>query len=170
MFPKIGVPQNGWFISWKTPLNMGWFGGKIPLFFSLTPICTLIFQFPHSIWWPGPQARCQERLVILLKELSPHRAEDKQFMEAGSQTTVVGGIGWNYWAGQFLGDNFLGRCWYMLGETTTILYIKKCRRIVSGREQNLFYNLTWYNLHVAIEIVFSRRVKFESGRGRVTFF
>ena len=25
---------------------------------------------------------CQERLVILLKELSPHRAEDKQFMEA----------------------------------------------------------------------------------------
>ena len=30
--PKIVVSQNGWFISWKTLLNIGWFGGQIPLF------------------------------------------------------------------------------------------------------------------------------------------
>ena len=28
MFPKIGAPQNGWFISWKTLLFNGWCGGK----------------------------------------------------------------------------------------------------------------------------------------------
>ena len=33
MFPKIGVPQNWWFISWKTLLKIGWFGGAHkPLF------------------------------------------------------------------------------------------------------------------------------------------
>ena len=32
VFPKIGVPQNGWFISWKTPIKMGRFGGKTPIF------------------------------------------------------------------------------------------------------------------------------------------
>ena len=34
VFSKIGVeiPQNGWFISWKTLLKMGWFGGKTHYF------------------------------------------------------------------------------------------------------------------------------------------
>ena len=28
VFPKIGVPQNGWFIM-ETPIKNGWFGGTI---------------------------------------------------------------------------------------------------------------------------------------------
>ena len=34
VFPKIGVPQNGWFISWKTLWTNSWFGGGggVPLF------------------------------------------------------------------------------------------------------------------------------------------
>ena len=32
VFPKIGVPQNGWWKSWKTLLNMGWFRGKTHYF------------------------------------------------------------------------------------------------------------------------------------------
>ena len=40
MFPKIGVPQNGWFISWKTLLNIGWFGGFSPRLF--------LVQHPYS--------------------------------------------------------------------------------------------------------------------------
>ena len=32
VFPKIVVPENGWWKSWKTLLNMGWFGVKTPIF------------------------------------------------------------------------------------------------------------------------------------------
>ena len=31
VFPKIGVPQNGWFIM-ENPIKMGWFGGKTHYF------------------------------------------------------------------------------------------------------------------------------------------
>ncbi len=37
MFPKIMVPQNGWFISWKNLCFNGWFG--VPLFFWKHPYC-----------------------------------------------------------------------------------------------------------------------------------
>ena len=59
VFPKIGVPQNGWFIM-KNPIKMGWFGGT-PIFRN-THICSfhikLIFCLTHFsktttcfCWW-----------------------------------------------------------------------------------------------------------------------
>ena len=41
MFPKIGVPQNGWFIM-ENPIKMGWFGG--------TPIFGNIHIYLHLQW------------------------------------------------------------------------------------------------------------------------
>ena len=45
--PKIGgkTPQNGWFISWKTPFKMDDLGGKNPLFLVQHP--DPYFSRPH---------------------------------------------------------------------------------------------------------------------------
>ena len=40
VFPKIGVPENGWFIM-ENPIKMGWFGGVPPIFERVT----------RSRWW-----------------------------------------------------------------------------------------------------------------------
>ena len=40
LFPKIVVPQNGWFIS-ENPIKMGWFGGTYPYFLE-TPIYVIV--------------------------------------------------------------------------------------------------------------------------------
>ena len=45
MFPKIGIPQNGWFIM-ENPIKIRMIWGVFPLFLE-TPICTYI---------PGPSS------------------------------------------------------------------------------------------------------------------
>ncbi len=46
VYPKIGVPQNGWFSSWKTLWTNGWFGGFVPLFLGWHPHV----QWAHWCW------------------------------------------------------------------------------------------------------------------------
>ena len=45
VFPKIMVPQNGLFISWKTLWTNGWFGGVKNPIFGLTPIWPMLIIF-----------------------------------------------------------------------------------------------------------------------------
>ena len=61
VFPKIGVPQNGWFIM-ETPIKMGWFGGPTIIFWKHPYIhfCAASFRaasfqnIPGKFWkkWP----------------------------------------------------------------------------------------------------------------------
>ena len=46
MFPKIGVPQNGWFIR-ENPIKNGWFGGPTTIFGN-THIFTIAYIHIHS--------------------------------------------------------------------------------------------------------------------------
>ena len=62
MFPKIGVPQNEWFIM-ENPIKMGWFGGTI--IFGNTHISKLFHcrRLNHQVSFPPPFFGA-ERLVV----------------------------------------------------------------------------------------------------------
>ncbi len=84
MFPKIGVPQNGWFISWKTLLKlMIW--GVFPLFLE-TPTCWMFRMFQNvntlnvltSIW---PVIRCDfGKLCSLWNQSLPWASRDQKIL------------------------------------------------------------------------------------------
>ena len=58
MFPKIGVPENGWFMIMETPIKMDDLG--VPLFLEI-PIYsqkTTTYRFPpNNAWFPSSLKR-----------------------------------------------------------------------------------------------------------------
>ena len=74
MFPKIGVPQNGWFIV-ENPIKMDDLGG-FPIFFGNTHIGILVHHLPCKVklcraaqLWviqPSPTWRYTWRMLVLL--------------------------------------------------------------------------------------------------------
>ncbi len=65
VFPKIMVPQNGWFISWKTLWTNGWFGG-VPIFLD-TPIYNHLKKVDFFTLQVCSMESCPRHAVI-----SPH--------------------------------------------------------------------------------------------------
>ena len=57
MFPKVGIPQNGWWKSWKTLFFNGWFGGFYPTIFGNILIRWSLILLPggvaSTIYLPG---------------------------------------------------------------------------------------------------------------------
>ncbi len=67
VFPKIVVPQNGWFIM-ENPIKLGWFGG-FPIIFGLTPIWPYGEKIMKHLWfrlcmsWPGGLANAVDKFT-----------------------------------------------------------------------------------------------------------
>ena len=69
MFPKIGVPQNGWWKYWKHLIQNGWFGVKKNPYFRKHPCPE---HFSHFLPFCGFLHFVEESKGILHQSLHPH--------------------------------------------------------------------------------------------------
>ena len=179
VFPKIGIPQNGWFIM-ENPIKNGWFGGK-PTIFGNTHIVSRIFD-KHSCL-NGLQGRPKvpvahvDGLVPLLDPRPgesrhiPGKQERPRYTIKNQQMT----IGWDHSKLLFFKlekvpsknkfvtnftkkKSWLKIKWNMVsvpGTSHTHLikhWLKWCQCWPQGPQYSWYYQILWFGLLVHVDV------------------